>query len=74
MIGILTAGALVGGGWWLGQRNQTQSAASGVTTAPSANPPAADTTTPATPTSPANAGTWQRLPAAPIPGGSYPGV
>jgi hypothetical protein len=74
MIGILTAGALVGGGWWLGQRSQTQSAASGVTTAPSAGPPAADTTTPATPTSPADAGTWQRLPAAPIPGGSYAGV
>ena len=74
MIGILTAGALVGGGWWLGQRSQTQSAASGVTTAPSASPPATDTTTPATPTSPANAGTWQRLPAAPIPGGPYAGV
>jgi hypothetical protein len=78
LVGILTAGALVGGGWWLGQRSDRQPAASGVTVAPSINPPAAipaapDTsTTPAPPTGQARAGSWQRLPAAPIPGGSSP--
>ncbi|HEY6708153.1 MAG TPA: kelch repeat-containing protein [Actinomycetota bacterium] len=81
LVGILTAGALVGGGWWLGQRSDRQSAASGVTVAPSPNPPAAtpgipDTsTTPAPPTSQAQAGSWQWLPAAPIPAGAtYAGV
>jgi hypothetical protein len=74
MIGILVGGALVGGGWWLGQRSQPPSAASGVTIAPPTNPPASGTTTPATPTSPARVGIWQRLPAAPIPGGSYAGL
>jgi hypothetical protein len=71
LVGILVAGALVGGGWWLGQRSDRQPAASGVTSAPSIIPPAPDTTAP---TSRAPAGTWQRLPAAPIPGGSYASV
>ena len=82
LVGILTAGALVGGGWWLGQRSDRQPAASVVTDAPSTNPPAAipaapdSSTTPAPPTGHALAGSWQRLPAAPIPGGSstYAGV
>jgi hypothetical protein len=71
LVGILVAGALVGGGWWLGQRSDRQPAASGVTSTPSITPPAPDTTAP---TSRGPAGTWQRLPAAPIPGGSYAGV
>ena len=81
LIGILAAGALVGGGWWLGQRSDRQPAAAGGTVAPSTTPSPAtpaipDTsTTPAPPTSQARAGSWQRLPAAPIPGGStYAGV
>ncbi len=67
VVGILVMAGLAGGGWWLGQRGDRQPAASGVTTAPPTNPPASGTTIPATPTSRERVGTWQRLPAAPIP-------
>jgi N-acetylneuraminic acid mutarotase len=70
VVGILMAGLAAGGGWWLGQRGDRQPAAAGVTTAPPTSPPATATTAPATPTSRARVGTWQRLPAAPIPAGS----
>jgi N-acetylneuraminic acid mutarotase len=75
--GILVAGLLAGGGgWWLGQRDQARPAAVGVTSVPTTgphnttiNPPS--TPTQPTPTSPVRVGTWQRLPAAPIPTGLY---
>ena len=70
VVGILMAGLAAGGGWWLGQRGDRQPAASGVTTAPPITQPA-PTTAPATPTSRERVGTWQRLPATPIPNGSY---
>jgi hypothetical protein len=75
--GILVAALLASGGWWLGQRgNQQPPAASGVTTTPSTTPHATVTSPPATttkptPTTPTPVGTWQRLPAAPIPSGGY---
>jgi hypothetical protein len=73
LFGILVAGALVGGGWWLGQRSDP--GASVVTIPPAATPASPDTsTTPAPPTSRALVGSWRRLPAALIPGGTYAGV
>ena len=67
VVGILVMAGLVGGGWWLGQRGDRQPAAAGVTTAPPTSPPASATTAPATPTSRERVGTWQRLPATPLP-------
>lgn len=64
---LVLAGLAAGGGWWLGQRGDRQPAASGVTTAPPITQPATATTAPATPTSRERVGTWQRLPAAPLP-------
>src|SRR5215218_263995 len=69
---MLVAAGLAVGGWWLGQR---QLAGSGVTSAPSTSPPAVTTGPPAigqpAPTTPKAAGTWRRMPAAPIPSGAY---
>ena len=70
-VGILLVAGTIAGGVWLGQRGDRQP----VVTAPTVPPP----TTPqpigpeptTQPTSPAVAGTWQRLPAAPIPAGGY---
>jgi hypothetical protein len=73
-IGILAAATMVACGWWLGQRGDDQPAASGVTTVPSTSPrvtspPATGGPTPTTTTQ--KVGTWQRLPAAPIPTATY---
>jgi hypothetical protein len=73
--GVLLAAGLAGGGWWLGRDEQGRPAASGGTSAPTVNPPGtlakppAPTTEPLPPAS--AAGTWTRLPAAPIPAGGF---
>jgi hypothetical protein len=71
--GILLAAMMVAGGWWLGQRSEQQQAAPAVTTAAPTTPPAAATSPPASggPTQTSaprlGSGSWQRLPAAPLP-------
>jgi hypothetical protein len=73
--GVLLAAGLVGGGWWLGHDDQGRRVVSGGTSAPSVEPsgtlpkPLAPTTEPVP--APAPAGTWRRLPAAPVPAGGY---
>ncbi len=79
--GILLAATMVAGGWWLGQRGERRQAPPGVTTAAPTTPPAAATSPtagggPTQTTRQLATGTWQRLPAAPLPGQSsgYAGV
>jgi N-acetylneuraminic acid mutarotase len=79
--GVLVAAVLVGGGWWLGERDQGQPVVSGAPVTPSTSSPATTAEPPATtaqpaPTSPVQVGTWLRLPAAPLPTGlsEYSGV
>ena len=84
--GILVAATLIGGGWWLGQRGPQRPAASSATTTPMATSPTATTSPPLAtlrppttitpspspvPTAPLLAGTWRRLPAAPLAGGLH---
>ena len=69
-IGIIVTAMVVAGGWWLGQRGDKQPGTSAVTSTPSVSvitPPNTGAPT-AAPTPTAQAGAWQRLPAAPIPG------
>jgi Kelch motif len=75
-IGIVVIATVIAGGWWLGQRGDKQPAASPPTATPSVSVTTRPDTGEPTPTTTApQAGTWQRLPAAPIPGmsGAYLG-
>jgi hypothetical protein len=68
-IGIVVAATVLAGGWWLSQGGDERPAGSPPTATPSVSvstPP--DTGEPTPSTTAPQVGTWQRLPAAPIPG------
>jgi N-acetylneuraminic acid mutarotase len=68
-IGIVVAATVLAGGWWLSQDGDERPAGSPPTATPSVSvstPP--DTGEPTPSTTAPQVGTWQRLPAAPIPG------
>jgi hypothetical protein len=70
-VGILLVAGTIAGGVWLGQHGDRQPAV-GAPTSPQPTTPQPTGPEPTTQlTSPTVAGTWQRLPAAPIPSGTY---